>query len=210
MASGITEQSIFPFDQNLMNEKLQFIPFHAINEFMRSDFRLSMLRGTMQSLKDLAPKTQRAVDKLTKKYVKVPGFRNSAKAPATIKAVNMVKPFEKEPKLVAEMLSAWAEAHPNLRQGVFDVLTGFNWQLLPIEANRARLPGFLTQWPEEDDYEAIYDAYTQAHPDAEHSIDEVSLMAVWLSLRLPVDKVSKDELAELPLPDPDEDKGNED
>jgi len=35
-------------------------------------------------------------------------------------------------------------------------------------------------------------------------------MAVWLSLRLPVDKVSKDELAELPLPDPDEDKGNED
>ncbi len=184
-----------------MNDKLQFIPFHAINEFMRADFRLSMLRETLQSLKDLPDKTQRTLNKLTKKYVKVPGFRNSAKAPATLKAVNMVKPFEKEPKLVAAVLTAWSEAHPDLRAGVFEVLSGFGWQLLPIEANRARMPGFLTQWPEEDDYEAIYDAYTQAHPDADHSMDEVSLMAVWLSLRLPVDKVSKDELAELPLPD---------
>jgi len=165
-----------------------------------------MLRETMKSLPDLSPKTQRTLNKLTKKYVKVPGFRNSAKAPATIKAVNMVKPFEKEPKLVAAVLSAWAEAHPDLRQGVFDVLSGFGWKLLPVEANRARLPGFLTQWPEEDDYEAIYEAYTQAHPDAEHSMDEVSLMAVWLSLRLPVDKVSKDELAELPIPAEDDDE----
>ena len=184
-----------------MNDKLQFIPFHAINEFMRADFRLSMLRETLQSLKDLPDKTQRTLNKLTKKYVKVPGFRNSAKAPATLKAVNMVKPFEKEPKLVAAVLAAWSEAHPDLRAGVFEVLTGFGWQLLPLEANRARMPGFLTQWPEEDDYEAIYDAYTQAYPDADHSMDEVSLMAVWLSLRLPVDKVRKDELAELPLPD---------
>jgi hypothetical protein len=186
--------------------QLQFIPFHAINEFMRADFRLTMLRETMKALPDLSPKTQRTLNKLTKKYVKVPGFRNSAKAPATIKAVNMVKPFEKEPKLVAAVLSAWAEAHPDLRQGVFDVLSGFGWKLLPVEANRARLPGFLTQWPEEDDYEAIYEAYTQAHPDAEHSMDEVSLMAVWLSLRLPVDKVGKDELAELPIPAEDDDE----
>ena len=81
--------------------QMQFIPFHAINEFMRSDFRVILLRSTMQALPELPSKTQASLNKLTKRYVKVPGFRNSAKAPASVKAVGMVKAFEKEPKLVA-------------------------------------------------------------------------------------------------------------
>jgi hypothetical protein len=186
--------------------KLEFIPFHAINEFMRSDFRVSLLRGTLLALPNLSPKTQSALDKATKKYVKVPGFRNSAKAPASVKAVGMVKPFEKEPSLVAVVLSAWAEANAELRQRVFDILTGFEWKLLPIEANRTRLPGFLTQWPEEDDYERIYSTYTDDYPESEHSIDDVSLMAVWLAMRLPVNQVSKSELPELPIPDSPEEE----
>ncbi len=181
--------------------KLEFIPFHAINEFMRSDFRVSVLRSTMLALPNLSPKTQSAVDKVTKKYVKVPGFRNSTKAPASVKAVGMVKPFEKEPSLVAAVLSAWAEANAELRQQLFDILTSFEWKLLPLEANRARLPGFMTQWPEEDDYERIYETYTETFPDAGYSIDEISLMAVWLAMRLPVTQVSKSELTELPIPE---------
>lgn len=184
--------------------QLNFIPFHAINEFMRTDYRMTLLRNTLLALPDLSSKTQAAVNKLTKKHVKVPGFRNSAKAPASVKAVAMVKPFEKQPKLVAAILSAWAEANPNLRQQVFDILSGFGWKLLPPEANRTRLPGFLTQWPEEEDYEAIYDNFTEAYLESEYGIDDVSLMAVWLSLRLPIDKVGKDEITDLPI-----DYGNE-
>ena len=184
--------------------KMEFIPFHAINEFMRTDYRIILLRSTLLALPDLSSKTQASVNKQTKKHVKVPGFRNSAKAPASVKAVAMVKPFEKQPKLVAAILSAWAEANPELRQQIFDILSGFDWKLLPQEANRTRLPGFLTQWPEEEDYDAIYDNFTEAYPESEYDIDDVSLMAVWLSLRLPVEKVSKDEIANLPL-----DYGNE-
>jgi hypothetical protein len=179
--------------------KMQFIPFHAINEFMRSDFRISLLRGTMQALPELSSKTQGNLNKLTKKYVKVPGFRNSAKAPASVKAVGMVKSFEKEPKLVAGVISAWAEANAELQEQVYGILSGFGWKLLPPEANRTRLPGFLTQWPEEEDYDIIYDTYEETYPEGEYSIDEVSLMAVWISLRLPVEKVSKDEIADLPF-----------
>jgi hypothetical protein len=185
-----------------MNEEkkqMQFIPFHAINEFMRSDFRISILRSTMQALPDLSSKTQSSLNKLTKKYVKVPGFRNSAKAPASVKAVGMVKPFEKEAKLVAEVLSAWVESNPELRTQVFEILTNFEWKLLPAEANRNRLPGFLMDWPEEEDYELIYKVYTEKYPKAEHGIDEVSLMAIWLSMRLPVEKVSKADLSNLPF-----------
>jgi hypothetical protein len=178
---------------------MQFIPFNAINEFMRSDYRMILLRSTMLELPNISPKTQSSINKLTKRHVKVPGFRNSAKAPASVKAVSMIKPFEKEPKLVAAILTGWAEANQDLRQQVFKILSNLSWKLLPMEADRSRLPGFLSQWPEEDDYEKIYDDFTISYPDSDYGIDDVSLMAVWLSLRLPVEKVSKDALSELPF-----------
>jgi hypothetical protein len=181
------------------NSKMEFIPFNAINEFMRADYRMILLRNTLNALPDLTPKTQASVNKLTKKHVKVPGFRNSAKAPASVKAVAMVKPFEKQPKLVGAILSAWSEANNDLRQQIFDLLSVLEWKILSPEADRTRLPGFLTQWPEEDDYEEIYQRYTDANPDSEYGIDDVSLMAVWLSLRLPVEKISKSNIAELPF-----------
>jgi len=191
----MSEEKLSPEEKS----KMEFIPFNAINEFMRTDYRMSLIRSTLLALPDLAPKTQASINKLTKKHVKVPGFRNSAKAPASVKAVAMVKPFEKQPKLVAAIISAWAELNHELRQQIFDILIGFDWKLLPLEANRSRLPGFLMQWPEKEDYDTIYETFTKADPESEYSIDDVSLMAVWISLRLPVEKVSKENIANLPL-----------
>ena len=186
-------------NSNSDKSKIQFIPFNAINEFMRSDYRMILLRSTMLALPNLSQNTQSSINKMTKRHVKVPGFRNSIKAPASVKAVSMIKPFEKEPKLVAAVIAGWAENNHDLRQQVFEILSNLNWKLLPIEADRTRLPGFLTQWPEEDDYEKIYNDFTNTYPDSDYGIDDVSLMAVWLSLRLPVDKVGKDALNELPF-----------
>jgi len=179
--------------------KLEFIPFNAINEFMRTDYRMILLRNTMLALPELSPKTQASINKLTKKHVKVPGFRNSAKAPASVKAVSMVKSFEKQPKLVSAVISAWAESNSEMRQQVFRLLSGFGWKLLPVETDRTRLPGFLAQWPEEHDFEVIYEGLTESCQDSEYSIDDVSLMAVWLSVRLPIEKVSLDKIAALPF-----------
>jgi hypothetical protein len=184
-------------DEN--NSKMAFIPFNAINEFMRADYRIILLRSVLNALPALSNETQKSVNRLTKKHVKVPGFRNSAKAPASVKAVSMVKPFEKEPKLVATILSAWAETNADLKEQIYEILADSGWKLLPIHANRSRLPGFLTQWPAEDDYEVLYGKYEDKYPDSNYGIDDVSLMAVWLSVRLPVEKVSKNEIHNLPF-----------
>jgi hypothetical protein len=178
------------------DQKISFIPYHAINQFMRNDFRLAVIRSAVLALPDLDHEIGARIDRLTKKFVKVPGFRNSAKAPATVKAVAMVKPFEKSPDLVAAILNAWAESRPELGRQIFELLTERGWKLLPIETNRTKLPGFLTRWPADDDFEVLYDAFTAAHPDAEASIDEVSLMVVWLSSRLPIEKIDKAEMEE--------------
>jgi hypothetical protein len=178
-------------------EKVEFIPFHAINEFMRNDFRLQVIRSVLGSLQDFDPEITSQINRLTRKYVKVAGFRNSAKAPATVKAVAMVKVFEKQPDLVAAILRAWAVARAGLRQNIYHLLLDRGWKLLPMEANRENLPGFLTQWPSEDDYDTLYDALLKNHPEMENSIDEVSLMVVYLSNRLPIHKISMDELIEI-------------
>ncbi len=186
---------------------IQFLPFHAINEFMRPDFRLNVIRHCLNSLSQLPNKIQEPVNRHIRKVVKVPGFRNSEKAPTAVKILPAAKAFETNPELVAAVLNAWSESKNSLRLQVFDVLkqrgwylfpaetfsltnlpevqTEKDWGILPPEADRSLLPGFLTYWPKDQDFEAIYQTYSELYPQGEASIDEVSLMAVWLSDRLP-------------------------
>ncbi|GEM_PF-195617 len=190
-----------------MDTQATFLPFHAINEFMRPDFRLNVIRSTLSALPSLPDNLRDPINRLTRRHVSVPGFRNSEKAPNLVKVVPMAKAFEKSPELVAAILAAWAEAHASLRTMVYEMLEARRWKvlpdedslnledispelvkdwpILPIRADRTKVPGFFTRWPKGDDFETIYQSFAEKHPDFEASIDEVSLMVVWLSLRLP-------------------------
>ena len=190
-----------------MNEHAEYLPFHAINEFMRPDFRLSVLRDTLNALPNLSEEHNNRINRLTKKLVKIPGFRNSEKAPALMKVVPISKSFEKSPELVAAILSAWSEEHNELRSQVYDILKDMGWRylptdqpinmellspeqlkewpMLPPEVDRTKLPGFFIRWPKGDDFEKIYSQFTKTFPGTDVSIDKVSLMVVWLTMRLP-------------------------
>lgn len=190
-----------------MNTKAEYLPFHAINEFMRPDFRLSLIKEILSALPGLGEKHNSRINHLLKNLIKVPGFRNSDKAPTLMKTLPTSKAFEKSPELVAAMLSAWADMNTDLRDRVFTLLKLRGWYLLPEnqtisiemlstdqlkkwpvlppEADRVNLPGFYIYWPNGEDYESMYKQFSQDNPDYEASIDKVSLMIIWLSLRLP-------------------------
>lgn len=166
-------------------KKQEYLPFHAINEFMRDDYRLVVVRAALHAVAELPPEFRMAIEKQTKRIVKVPGFRNSTLAPVGLRIAPTASAFEKSPELVGAILAAWAEAQSGLRQQVFDLLTERGWQLLPIEVNRAKLPGLLIHWPKGEDFKAICNAYTEKYPQSSVSSDDVSLMTVWLGDRLP-------------------------
>jgi hypothetical protein len=190
-----------------MPENTEFLPFHAINEFMRPDFRLSVIRNTLTSQSSLSESFSKELNQKIKKRVSVPGFRNSDKAPALMKVLPTTKSFEKNPDLVAAVLSCWVELKPELRDQVYQLLKSRNWRMFqetdgmnienltielikewpvfPITINRAKLPGFFTHWPNGEDFEVLYNNYSELFPESKSSIDEVSLMIVWLSMRLP-------------------------
>lgn len=166
-------------------DAVQFVPFHAINEFMRDDFRLDLIRATLIALPGLTANIREPVERLIRKQVQVPGFRNPMKAPIGMRIKPTVEAFMKSPALVASVLEAWTESHPELCRQVFDLLTSRGWEILPIEADRSKIPGFLITWPSGEDFEGLYKIYNETYPSSEFKQDEVSLMIVWLSGSLP-------------------------
>jgi hypothetical protein len=167
------------------NKQAQFLPFHAINEFMRDDYRLQVVRRTLESLAALPADFQAPIERLTRRFVQVPGFRNSAKAPWQKRVRPTAEAFEKSAPLVAAILSAWSAVHPELRQQVYDLLIVRDWQVLPPETDRTKLPGFIAAWPKGEDFETLNKAFAEKYPEAQTNTDDVSLMIVWLSTRLP-------------------------
>jgi hypothetical protein len=208
-----------------MTEKTEFLPFHAINEYMRPDFRLNVIRETLSAQATLEQHLSNDLNQQIKKYVTVPGFRSSDKAPALVKVLPTSKAFEKNPDLVAVILSCWAEIQSKLREQAYSVLkerrwplfpeneepaptvsiteTIKEWPVFPITMDRAKLPGFYIHWPKGEDFETLYKTFSELYSDSDASIDKVSLMMVWMSMRLPLEvdvDLDKPDEAELTTP----------
>jgi hypothetical protein len=164
---------------------VSFLPFHAINEFMTSEYRSEVVRSALAALPGLPEKITSPINKLTSRLVKIPGFRHSLKAPIPLRIKPTSDAFEKSPDLAAAILSAWAEAHAGLREKVFSLLESRHWEILPIDAERERLPGFLTVWPHGENFDLLNQAFNEMFPDTDASSNDVSLMVVWISGRLP-------------------------
>ena len=173
------------------DKQMQFLPFHALNEFMRDDFRLGVLRMVMAGMPKLSKAVGSGLNRMVKKLVQVPGFRNSSLAPAAIKAKNAVKAFESSPAFTGLVLAAWTELQPELAGQMHSLLESRGWKVLPLEADRTKMPGFMVQWPQEDDFDTVYAAFREVNADSEASDDDLGLMAVWISGRLPYDNVEK-------------------
>ncbi len=175
------------------NKQAQFFPFHGINEFMLPDFRLKVIQAIFNGFNQLPGERRSAINGLVKRYVQVPGFRNSTQAPAGVKARAAVSVFERRADFVAQVLQGWSELHPDLRQKVYDFLKAREWELLPVEADRSKLPGFLTEWPEGQDYDVLGQGFQDMYPGYEHEENDLRLMIVWLAGRLPVDMYPDDD-----------------
>jgi hypothetical protein len=165
--------------------EISFLPFHAINEFMTAEFRQEVVRQVLSAAPEHTGAHTATLNQIVRRSVKIPGFRQSDKAPVVVKTRPVAREFEHNPDLVAAVLALWAEVFAGLRQEVYDCLADAGWELLPPAADRTQLPGFLPSWPAGQDFDSIYAAYQARFPHSQTNQNQVSLMAVWLSGRLP-------------------------
>ncbi|HSM25864.1 MAG TPA: hypothetical protein VK856_13460 [Anaerolineaceae bacterium] len=173
----------------MMEPKVRFLPFHAINEYMLDAYRQLVIQSVLGNFSRLSEERQRKISSLIKKYVKVQGFRNSSVAPLPLKVNGCIDTYKKSPEFVAQVLSAWTEIHKPLSEVVYGFLETKSWKLLPLEADRSVLPGFMLEWPKEETFEVLIQAFREEFPEMSISDDDISLSMVWLSNRLPYEYV---------------------
>ena len=167
------------------NEKIAFVPFHAINEFMRDDFRHKVIHEVYLTLSKLSNNTQKRINLITRKEIDIQGFRDSTKAPPALRVRNAERAFEKSPAFVSYILAGWAELHEDLGHKIFALLTSQGWNPHPVDADRSKLPGFLPDWPEDQDFEQLDNLFAEMYPDNQQGDDDINLMIVWISGKLP-------------------------
>jgi len=172
----------------MTDKKARFFPFHGINEFMTPEYRQEVLQAVLENLESLSAERRGALIGLINKHVRVAGFRTSWLAPLPIKLKETTKTFERRADLAAQILQAWSELRLELRQQVFDLLVERKWEIMPVDFDRTRLPGFMITWPKAETYEVLDAAYAEKH-GAPSNENDVRLMIVWLTGRLPYEMV---------------------
>ena len=178
-------------------EKAQFLPWSAINAFMLPDFQLEVVTDVLGGYDSLSSEQRTRLNQMIKRSVKLNGFRNATIAPLPIRARGSIELFEKNAAFAYLILSSWCDLHLVLRDAVHKMLSDRGWILLPAETDRSKIPGFLTRWPKEDEFEVLNPAFRAQFPDlSEYSDNQVSLMAVWMSGRLPYELVEKSDIEE--------------
>ena len=169
----------------MTDSKVQYLPFSAINMFMRPDYRLDVVRKVFTSIPEAPDDIKATFNRYIKKFVTIPGFRNSVSAPLSLKIKPYISAFEAHPEVAAFTMAAWVKINGALLDHMFDLLTERGWEMLPKDADRTRLPGFLTSWPKDESFEAVIQAYKEKYPEVSDNEDDISLAAVWISGRLP-------------------------
>ena len=174
-------------------QQTQFLHFHTINEFMLPDYRQQVLNQVIANLDSLPTDLRSRLNGQIRSHVKVPGFRNSSLAPVSVKVRGAVQAYEQFPQFAAAILAGWCAINEVLARQTFDFLTARGWKLLPLEADRTKLPGFLTRWPKAEQFDVLDEAFKVQYPETTYSNNDISLMVVWLSTRLPYEMVDTPE-----------------
>lgn len=165
--------------------KEKYLPFHAVNEFMRDDYRLTILQEVINDQEHIEAELRQRIGRMISKGVQIPGFRNSNLAPAGIKVKNSTALFERSPEFAAAVMEAWSNLHPDLKSKMAELLTSKKWSIPPVNEDHSHLPGFQLDWPKADTFEVLIEALHTESPSLQESDDNVSLMAVWIGNRLP-------------------------
>ncbi len=174
------------------DKQVQFIPFNGINEFMLNDYRLHVIQQVLAGIDRLPGERRSAINSLVRRHVQVPGFRNSVQAPSGVKARACVTVFERRAEMTAHILQGWSELHPELRQKVYDFLKAREWEMLPPDADRTKLPGFMVVWPAGQTYDVLDAAFAEMYPAETIELNDLRLMIVWVANRLPYDMYEED------------------
>ncbi|MEA3326044.1 MAG: hypothetical protein U9R53_01850 [Chloroflexota bacterium] len=164
---------------------IEYLPYKAINVFINHEYLEQLLESVLKGYNKLPKQKQIAFVKQFRQHVNVLGFRNAIRAPLSLQINAYISAFEEKNDVVPFTLSTWAELNPNLASEVENWLEAEGWNVLNRERDFIETEGFLANWPSKLTYDKLVKNFKKAKPNVKHNRDDLILMVLWISGKLP-------------------------
>lgn len=165
--------------------EIEYLPFKAINVFIESEYLRKTLKSILKNINSLPKEDRISFGNSFREYVNILGFRNPLRAPLTLQVNAFIKAFEEKDEVVPFTLSTWTKINSDFANKVKSWLESEGWDQLSLEKDFNENEGFLNKWPDGLSFEKIIEDFEKAHPDLDFDQDDLILMVLWISGRLP-------------------------
>lgn len=163
----------------------EILSYRAINVFVERDYLEHVVGSILEGLKGLSKEEQIVFNSQFKKFVTVLGFRNPVRAPLSLQINAFASAFEAKEELVPITLTTWAKLNSSFSEKVKSWLKAEGWDNLKTKRNYVHNEGFILDWPEDLTFDQINENFKKANPGLEYNQNDLILMVLWISGRLP-------------------------
>lgn len=166
----------------------EYLPYKTINVYIDRQYLEDLVKSILNNKESLPKEDQIAFAKTFKKYVTILGFRNVTRAPLPLQVNAYADAFEEKEEVIPFTLSTWTKLRPDLAEKVKSWLESQGWENLAMKREYSETDGFINEWPEDLSLDQLVADFTKAYPDEEYLRDDMILMVLWISGRLPQDQ----------------------
>jgi hypothetical protein len=166
----------------------EMLSYKAINVYIEQDYLEKVMGDVLTGVKKLPKQDQIDFSRFMRKYVNILGFRDPSRAPRPLQINALTKAFEEKDEVVPVTLTAWAKINKKLAKQVKSWLDGEGWKDLETERDFEENGGFAAEWPKKLTFDKLVKNFEKANPDAKFDRDDLILMVLWISGKLPKDQ----------------------
>ncbi|MDY6873137.1 MAG: hypothetical protein SVR81_04100 [Chloroflexota bacterium] len=170
-----------------MPEK-ELFPYKTINVFIEQNYLEAVMETVLTGVKKLPKQDQIDFSRFMRKYVSILGFRDPSRAPLPLRVNALTNAFEEKDEVVPVTLSVWAKIKKKLAKQVKSWLDDEGWDDLETERSYEENGGFTADWPKKLTFDKLVKDFKKANPDFKFERDDLILMVLWTSGKLPKDQ----------------------
>jgi hypothetical protein len=162
-----------------------YLPYKTINVLMDRDYLDQILEDVLVGKNKLSKKEQITFSNQFRHYIKVLGFRNPTIAPFPLQLRAYRSAFIEKDEVIPFTLSVWVKTHLEFADKVKTWMENNDWKTLGFEREYQESEGFTNAWPDNLSLDQLVSNFEKDHPDAKFDRNDLILMVIWLSGKLP-------------------------
>jgi hypothetical protein len=164
---------------------IETVPFKTINVYINQDYLESIMKAVLTGFKKFSKQEQIDFTRFLRKYVKILGFRDPSRAPLSLQINALAKAFEEKDEVVPVVLSIWTKVNKKLAGDVKAWLEENKFKNIEMEREYSEDAGFTPDLAKKWKFEKVEKDFSKTNPDTKFERDDLILMVLWLSGRLP-------------------------